>query len=78
VSGIRSDKVALIGGAIFSAVLSVSIYFEFMWLAFLPVVCVLGWWAVKRMDARTVPSYRTHAFRIAFVIPSEELQGLAC
>jgi O-antigen ligase len=50
VSGFSSDKSALIIGAIFSAILSISIYFEFMWLALLPAVCVLGWWAIKRMD----------------------------
>ena len=45
-----SDKIAIAGGIIFSIILSISIYFEFMWLALLPVVIILFWWSIKRMD----------------------------
>tara|TARA_B100000427_G_C15504384_1_gene593282 strand:- start:647 stop:2089 length:1443 start_codon:yes stop_codon:yes gene_type:complete len=45
-----SDKIAISGGIIFSIILSISIYFEFMWLALLPVVIILLWWSIKRMD----------------------------
>ena len=45
-----SDKIALAGGIIYSIILSLSIYFEFMWLALVPVALFLIWWAIKRMD----------------------------
>ena len=49
-SKLSSDKIALLGGALFAIILSVSIYFEFFWLAFLPAGLLMSWWAVKRMD----------------------------
>lgn len=45
-----SNKIALAGGIIYSIILSLSIYFEFMWLALVPVALFLIWWAIKRMD----------------------------
>ena len=45
-----SDKIALVLGCLFSLILCISIYYEFMWLALLPTAIVLAWWGVKRMD----------------------------
>lgn len=45
-----SDKIALVVGSLFSLILCISIYYEFMWLALLPAAIVLAWWGVKRMD----------------------------
>ena len=47
---LASDKIAIGGGIIFSIILGVSIYLDFMWLALVPAVCTLLWWAFKRMD----------------------------
>lgn len=47
---LRSNNLGLLGGALFSVILSVAIYFEFIWLALLPVCLALAWCAVKRVD----------------------------
>ena len=47
---LASDKIALVLGCLFSLILCISIYYEFMWLALLPAAIVLAWWGVKRMD----------------------------
>ena len=47
---IASDKIAITGGIVYSIILSISIYFEFMWLAIAPAALILLWWSIKRMD----------------------------
>ncbi|MBM72062.1 MAG: hypothetical protein CL847_04690 [Crocinitomicaceae bacterium] len=47
---LASDKIAIVGGIIYSIILSISIYFEFIWLALLPIAFVMLWWVFKRMD----------------------------
>lgn len=45
-----SNKLGLLGGVLYSVILSAAIYLEFMWLALLPVVAALAWAAIKRVD----------------------------
>ncbi len=47
---LASDNMAIAGGIIYSIILSISIYFEFMWLALVPAAFVLLWWGCKRID----------------------------
>lgn len=46
----QSNKLGLLGGVVYSVILSAAIYFEYMWLAILPVGIALAWCAIKRMD----------------------------
>lgn len=47
---LASDKIAIIGGLLYSLVLGLSVYFEFMLFALVPIALILFWWAIKRMD----------------------------
>jgi O-antigen ligase len=45
-----TDRTALIWASIFSALLGVAVYFDFLWFAFLPLLILLPWWGIKRLD----------------------------
>ena len=47
---LASDKIAIIGGLLYSLILGLSVYFEFMLFALVPLALILFWWAIKRMD----------------------------
>ena len=47
---VLTDRTALIGASIFSALLGIAFYFDFIWFAFLPLSILLLWWGVKRLD----------------------------
>ena len=49
-SQLSSDKIALLGGALFAIILAISIYFEFLWLALVPAGLLMFWWGIQRMD----------------------------
>lgn len=44
------DRTALIGASIFSALLGIAVYFDFIWFALLPFLILLSWWGIKRLD----------------------------
>ena len=45
-----TDRTALIGASIFSALLGIAVYFDFIWFALLPFLILLVWWGIKRLD----------------------------
>ena len=45
-----TDKTVLIGTLLFSILLGVCAYNEFLLIASLPLVILLAWWSVKRLD----------------------------
>ena len=45
-----TDKTVLIGTLLFSILLGVCAYNEFLLIAVLPLVILLAWWSVKRLD----------------------------
>ena len=45
-----TDRTVLIGASIFSALLGVAVYLDFLWFAFFPLLIVLPWWGIKRLD----------------------------
>ncbi|MBI48927.1 MAG: hypothetical protein CL850_01375 [Crocinitomicaceae bacterium] len=47
---LASDKIAIIGGLLYSLILGISIYFEFSFFTLSPIVLILLWWAIKRVD----------------------------
>ena len=47
---LASDKIAIIGGLLYSLILGLSVYFEFSFFTLSPIVLILFWWAIKRVD----------------------------
>ena len=45
-----TDKTVLVGTLLFSILLGVCAYNEFLLIAILPLVILLAWWSVKRLD----------------------------
>ena len=45
-----TDKTVLIGTLLFSILLGICAYNEFLLIAILPLVILLAWWSVKRLD----------------------------
>jgi hypothetical protein len=45
-----TDKTALIGALAFSLLLVLGAFNDFLLIAVLPIVVILGWWSIKRLD----------------------------
>jgi putative inorganic carbon (hco3(-)) transporter len=45
-----TDKTVLIGTLFFSILLGIGAYYEFLFIAILPLVILLAWWSIKRLD----------------------------
>ncbi|PCJ80685.1 MAG: hypothetical protein COA49_07580 [Bacteroidetes bacterium] len=45
-----TDKTAILGASLFSALLGFAIYLDFLWFSLLPIGILLAWWGIKRLD----------------------------
>jgi O-antigen ligase len=45
-----TDKTVLIGTLFFSILLGIGAYYKFLFIAILPLVILLAWWSIKRLD----------------------------